>query len=175
MTPTSFSLLHALAGSLTSRERRLLSRHEWSISAVVLWEVCKLQQLGLIELDLDNAEVKRALARVHTWPLTWECVRESCRLDVSGEPADELIAATSLVHDIPLVTRDRALLRSKKVPPGTSVNVQLARRVAPVRSGSPPPCVAAHTIASAANDAVMSRRARAVPRPRLGQPRNGRR
>lgn len=109
-------LLHALAGSLTSRERRLLSRQEWSISAIVRWEVCKLQQLGRIDLDLDKAEVKRALARVHTWPLTWEVCRESRRLDVRGDPADELIAATSLVHDIPLVTRDRALLRSKQVP-----------------------------------------------------------
>lgn len=109
-------LLYALAGSLTPRELRLLSGHEWSISAIVRWEVCKLQQLGRIELDLDKAEVKRVLARVHTWPLSWEVCRESCRLDVKGDPADELIAATSLVHDIPLVTRDKGLRRSKKIP-----------------------------------------------------------
>ena len=30
--------------------------------------------------------------------------------------ADELIAATSLVHNLPLVTRDRTLLKSKQVP-----------------------------------------------------------
>jgi predicted nucleic acid-binding protein len=35
---------------------------------------------------------------------------------VRGDLADELIAATSVVHNIPLVTRDRALLRSKIVP-----------------------------------------------------------
>jgi predicted nucleic acid-binding protein len=35
---------------------------------------------------------------------------------VRGDPADELIAATSLVHGVPLVTRDRALLASKVVP-----------------------------------------------------------
>jgi PIN domain nuclease of toxin-antitoxin system len=38
------------------------------------------------------------------------------RLDVAGDPADELIAATSVVHKVPLVTRDRALLRSKRIP-----------------------------------------------------------
>ena len=31
-------------------------------------------------------------------------------------PADELIAATSVVHGVPLVTRDRRLLASRIVP-----------------------------------------------------------
>jgi PIN domain nuclease of toxin-antitoxin system len=109
-------LLHALAGSLTPKERRLLSRQEWSISAIVRWEICKLQQLGRIELDLDKAEVKRVFARLHTWPLSWDVCRESSQLDIQGDPADELIAATSVVHDIPLVTRDRRLRQSKQVP-----------------------------------------------------------
>jgi PIN domain nuclease of toxin-antitoxin system len=109
-------LLHALAGTLTPRERKLLSQQEWSISAIVCWEICKLEQLGRIELDLDKAEVKRVIARVHTWPLSWQVCRESCRLDVTGDPADELIAATSIVHHVPLVTRDSRLRRSKKVP-----------------------------------------------------------
>jgi predicted nucleic acid-binding protein len=42
--------------------------------------------------------------------------RESCRLDVQGDPADELIGATSIVHGAPLVTRDRNLRRSKRIP-----------------------------------------------------------
>jgi len=53
---------------------------------------------------------------VHVWPLTREIARTSTRLDIRGDPADELIAATSVVHNIPLVTRDRALLKSKLVP-----------------------------------------------------------
>lgn len=109
-------LLHALAGELTAKERRLLSADTWSISAIVLWEVSKLRQLGRIELDLDRAEVKRLFRRLHTWPLSWEVCRQSCALDVAGDPADELIAATSVVHQVPLVTRDKALRRSKMVP-----------------------------------------------------------
>jgi predicted nucleic acid-binding protein len=35
---------------------------------------------------------------------------------VRGDPADELIAATSVVQRVPLVTRDRGLRRSKLVP-----------------------------------------------------------
>lgn len=109
-------LLHAVAGSLKSAELRLLRNDTWSISAIVLWEVAKLAQLGRIAVDLDDAEVVRVLARIHVWPLTREIARESTRVDVRGDPADELIAATSIVHKIPLVTRDRALLRSKIVP-----------------------------------------------------------
>jgi PIN domain nuclease of toxin-antitoxin system len=109
-------LLYALAGTLKPAERRLLASSTWSISTIVRWEICKLQQLGRIELDLDQPEVVRILSRLHTWPLTWEVCRMSCRLDVRGDPADELIAATSMVHNVPLVTRDRNLRRSKRIP-----------------------------------------------------------
>lgn len=37
-------------------------------------------------------------------------------LDFDSNPADELIAATSVVHNVPLMTRDRKLKRSKVVP-----------------------------------------------------------
>jgi PIN domain nuclease of toxin-antitoxin system len=109
-------LLYAVTGVLRPRERRLMSADRWSVSAIVLWEIAKLAQLGRITVDLDDADVVRALARVHVWPLTREIARMSTRLDIQGDPADELIAATSVVQKIPLVTRDRALLKSKMVP-----------------------------------------------------------
>ena len=109
-------LLYAVTGALRPRERRLLGADRWSISAIVLWEIAKLAQLGRISVDLDDVEVVRALARIHVWPLTREIAHASTHLDVRGDPADELIAATSVVHKIPLVTRDRALLKSKVVP-----------------------------------------------------------
>lgn len=109
-------LLHALAGSLRPREVRLLAADPWSISAIVLWELAKLGQLGRIAIDLEDPDVVRVLARIHVWPLTREVALASTRLDIRGDPADELIAATSVVHKVPLVTRDRALLKSKAVP-----------------------------------------------------------
>jgi PIN domain nuclease of toxin-antitoxin system len=42
--------------------------------------------------------------------------RVSTSLDFRGDPADEIIAATSVVHRVRLLTRDRAILRSKLVP-----------------------------------------------------------
>jgi PIN domain nuclease of toxin-antitoxin system len=109
-------LLYAVTGALQPAERRLLGSEAWSISAIVLWEIAKLAQRGRIAVDLDDPDVVRVLSRIHVWPLTREIARASTRLDVAGDPADEIIAATSLVHNVPLVTRDRALRRSKLVP-----------------------------------------------------------
>jgi PIN domain nuclease of toxin-antitoxin system len=108
-------LLYALAGRLTKQENRLLSAHPWSISAIVLWELAKLSQLGRITLDIDSPDFARALAKVHIWPLDLAVCRRIKALDFRGDPADEIIAATSLVHNVPLVTRDRHIRKSKLV------------------------------------------------------------
>ena len=109
-------LLGALAGELTRRERDLLVREPWSIAAIVLWEIGKLAELGRIEVDLDDPDVIRTLARIHVWPLTLDVCRAIRTLDFRGDPADELIAATSLVHRVPLMTRDARIRRSRRVP-----------------------------------------------------------
>ena len=109
-------LVHALSGSLTPRERKLLGESSWSISAIVLWELSKLVQLGRLDLDLDVSDVTRVLSRIHQWPLDLAVARMSTRLDFSSDPADELIAATSVVHGVALVTRDRKIRKSRLVP-----------------------------------------------------------
>lgn len=109
-------LLYAVTGALQPAENKMLRGQPWSISAIVLWEIAKLAQLGRIEVDLDDRQVVRVLRSVHLWPITGEIAKVSTRLDVTGDPADELIAATSIVHDVPLVTRDRGLRRSRKIP-----------------------------------------------------------
>jgi PIN domain nuclease of toxin-antitoxin system len=100
---------------LTPRERDLLSNETWSISANLLWEIA-LSELGRIELDLDHPELARTLARIDTWPLTLDICRSIKALDFDSDPADEIIAATSVVHRVPLLTRDRRMRRSKLVP-----------------------------------------------------------
>jgi PIN domain nuclease of toxin-antitoxin system len=109
-------LIHALQDSLTAAERRLLSRDSWSISAIVLWELAKLSQLKRISIDLDSPDFTRILARIRVWPLDLAVCRQTMGLDFRGDPADEIIAATSVVHRVPLLTRDRQIRRSKLVP-----------------------------------------------------------
>ena len=105
-------LIHALTGQLTSRERGVLANDQWGISAIVIWELAKLAQLGRIDLDIDSAEFARALSSIHIWPLDLAVCRQIRALDFRGE----IIAATSLVHGAPLVTRDRRIRRSRLVP-----------------------------------------------------------
>jgi PIN domain nuclease of toxin-antitoxin system len=109
-------LLYALTGELTRREAALLARDAWSISAIVIWEIGKLAELGRIEVHLDDAELVRSLARIHVWPLTLDVCRAIRQLDFRGDPADEMIAATSVVHRVRLVTRDARIRKSRRVP-----------------------------------------------------------
>lgn len=109
-------LIHALQDSLTAKERKILSAETWSISGIVLWEISKLVQLGRVEMDLADPEVIRALSRIHVWPLTLEICRGIRDLDFRSDPADEIIASTSIVHRVPLVTRDAKIRKSKLVP-----------------------------------------------------------
>lgn len=109
-------LVFALIDKLRPREKALLSRERWGISAIVLWGITKLFQLGRIEVDLEDPEVLRALSEVVIWPLDLQVYKNLRALDFKGDPADELIAATSIVHPAPLVTRDTAILKSRIVP-----------------------------------------------------------
>jgi PIN domain nuclease of toxin-antitoxin system len=109
-------LLHALGGDLTAAEAALLSRDSWSICPIVLWEIGKLAELRRIELDLGDRALRRLLTRVQLWPITLDVCLAIAELDFRGDPADELIAATSVAHDLPLVTRDARIRRSRRVP-----------------------------------------------------------
>ncbi len=109
-------LVFALIGQVTARERRILSEAQWGISAIVLWELAKLAELGRIAIDLDDPDIVRTLSALHVWPIDLSVSVQSTRLDLRGDPADELIAATSVVHRVPLLTRDKKIRASKVVP-----------------------------------------------------------
>lgn len=108
-------LVHALTGEVTVREHGLLAKNSWSISAIVLWELAKLAQLRRIMLDLESPDIVRTLSALRVWPIDLEVSLQSTRLDFKGDPADELIAATSVVHKVPLLTRDRRIRMSRIV------------------------------------------------------------
>ena len=56
------------------------------------------------------------LNRVHVWPIDLPAALASTRLDFKGDPADEIIAATRVVHRVSLITRGRVMRRSSIVP-----------------------------------------------------------
>jgi PIN domain nuclease of toxin-antitoxin system len=109
-------LIKALEGSLTPRERDALTADpEWSISAIVLWEIAKLHQFGRIRYGLDDEPLAAAIDQIHVWPITRAVCARIPALDFRSDPADEIIAATSLTHGVPLVTRDARIRGSKLV------------------------------------------------------------
>ena len=108
-------LVHALQDRLRPGERTLLRENRWGISAIVLWELAKLNQLGRVSLDFSDPAVEIALSSIHVWPIDLAVSLASTQLDFRGDPADELIAATSIVHRVPLITRDRQIRQSKLV------------------------------------------------------------
>ena len=112
-------LVFALGEGLRPSEESLLSRYEWSILAMVLWEMAMLSQRGRLDLDIHSPDIVRRLNQIHIWPITLEIAIASTNLDFRSDPADELIAATSIVHRVPLVTRDRLIGRSQIVPLAT--------------------------------------------------------
>lgn len=109
-------LIYALLDKCSKKERDVLSHHPWSISAIVLWELAKLYQLRRIDLDIEDPEVYRVLSKIHVWPIDLMICKSLKKLDIKSDPADELIAATSIFHNIPLLTRDHVLLKSKVIP-----------------------------------------------------------
>ncbi len=103
-------------GRLRADEEPLLNENPWVISDAVLWEIGFLERDGRIRSILATRQFDEALSRITTYAVDRALALGLRRFDFRSDPADEIIAATSLVHDIPLFTRDSRILGSKVVP-----------------------------------------------------------
>lgn len=90
--------------------------NELWLSPISVWEALLLAERGRLEPAGDpEAWVRGALSAlaVRDAPLTREVAIVSRGLDLAHEdPADRLIAASAVVHDLTLVTADNRLLGS---------------------------------------------------------------
>ncbi len=109
-------VIDILVGHLSPKEEKLISSSSWAISDIVLWEIFKLNQMGRIEIDLEDIEIKNFFKAIQIIPISFEIIKFMDDLDFKSDPADEIIAATSIALKIPLVTHDTKILKSKKVP-----------------------------------------------------------
>lgn len=103
-------------GELTEAEYECAANQSWAISDVVLWELAKLTQKGRLRINPESPRFREWLDSLTILPITFEIAWTSTRLDFSSDPADEIIAATSVVEKIPLLTRDQRIRSSKLVP-----------------------------------------------------------
>jgi PIN domain nuclease of toxin-antitoxin system len=102
--------LDAARNNLNSGELSLLQRvPRWGISGIVLWEIEMLYRIGRTNHGLDDPEIRAMLETGTVWPLDANVCLALRRLDFKSDPADELIAATTLARRVPLVTRDGRL------------------------------------------------------------------
>ena len=109
-------LVALLSGELSATESDLLTTESLAISDIVLWELAKLVELRRLDLDFDDLEFRGFIRSCTIFPITLEIARKSTELDFKSDPADQIIAATSIVEKVPLVTRDRRILASRLVP-----------------------------------------------------------
>ena len=109
-------LIAAIRNDLTDAEHRILAGSEWSVCPIVFWELAKLAQKGRLEIDLDDPHLVRLLQKLSVLPITPTVARVSTELDFSYVWFKELIAATSIVYSVPLMTRDPKIRASEMVP-----------------------------------------------------------
>lgn len=109
-------LIDLMIGHLSPKEDKLIRANEWMISDIVLWEIFKLNSLKRIEIDLESYDFQRLLSSLHVQTIDLNVIRALRLLDFHSDPADELIAATSVAFSVPLLTRDQKILKSKIVP-----------------------------------------------------------
>jgi PIN domain nuclease of toxin-antitoxin system len=108
-------------GNLTNTERSLLDRKaagkELTVSWVSIWETEMLERKGRIELYPDFSSWISSATQpgiVHILPADIELVVAQRQLSDSfhGDPADRLIAASSILSGYPLATHDKRIRSS---------------------------------------------------------------
>jgi PIN domain nuclease of toxin-antitoxin system len=104
---------------LRDTHRDAINQHKASglgVSVISCWEVGKLVEKGRLKLSMglgDWITAALALPGVVTLPLTPEIAVESVQLPlpVHGDPADQIIVATSRVLGANLLTADERLIQ----------------------------------------------------------------
>ena len=109
-------LVALFTGEVSEPEYRCAVTEQLAISDIVLWELAKLIERRRVLIDTESPGFAAWLRSLVVFPITWEIARRSTQLDFSSDPADEIIAATSVVRNIPLLTRDRRIRKSRLVP-----------------------------------------------------------
>ena len=89
------------------------------LSAISVWEIAQLVSLDRLALSTPVEAWVRAGTEdggFQLLPLSTEVLIESTRLpgELHRDPADQMLLATAMAHELTLVTRDKALVRYGK-------------------------------------------------------------
>lgn len=122
---THIVIWNALRGELISPTAKKALRNANNSSGIILpdiilWEIAMLVKKKRLEFDVTYKEFIDLVLTANNYILqeiTPEIAELSTGLpdNINWDPADRIIAATSLILDAPLITADKNLLKSKKV------------------------------------------------------------
>jgi PIN domain nuclease of toxin-antitoxin system len=101
-------LTHAAKAQLDEGTNRALL----ACSDISLWEIAMLLQKRRFSIPCDARTYLNALLDSRSYtvlPISAEIATLSTELEMHGDPADRLIAATSIHFDAPLLTSDQKL------------------------------------------------------------------
>ena len=85
---------------------------ELACSDISLWEIAMLVEHGRLTVSVEVSRfltLMLAARSIRVLPITPEIAALSVRLELHGDPADRLIAATSVHHAAALITSDQRL------------------------------------------------------------------
>jgi PIN domain nuclease of toxin-antitoxin system len=97
---------------LSPAAHEALVRNDIAISPITFWEIAMLASRNRIRLDRPAAEwLREALTRSETVvvDLSPEIAAAAALMESVRDPADRIIVATALHHNVPLVTKDHKI------------------------------------------------------------------
>ena len=102
---------------LSKNANKAIKNNSLIMSDISLWEIAMLTKSGRLIIDTSYSEYIELLLNsfgIQVNPITPEIAKMSVEFDdsVNHDPADRIIAATSLVEDAPLVTADKNLIKA---------------------------------------------------------------
>jgi PIN domain nuclease of toxin-antitoxin system len=103
---------------LSKNADKAIKNNSLIMSGISLWEIAMLTKSGRLIIDTSYSEYIELLLSsfsIQVNPITPEIVKISVEFDdsVNHDPADRIIAATSLAENAPLVTTDKNLIKAK--------------------------------------------------------------
>jgi PIN domain nuclease of toxin-antitoxin system len=110
--------MHTCPDELSPTAARIIERSgaadQFLLSAISLWEVCKLVEKGRIRLfgDLESwVESALNVPRLRVVPLDFKVFHRATTLPqpFHSDPADQMIVATARLRDATIITKDKLL------------------------------------------------------------------
>lgn len=90
-----------------------------AVSDITLFEIALLASRGRVKFQPSvETALREVESRFVVLPVTANIARQAFELPASypKDPADRIIGATAIIEDIPLITADQAILKSRAVP-----------------------------------------------------------